>query len=306
MSYSHAELNCSRHGGPYSEEEVSEIVYWRDIPSDAFFVSPFYLKDNKKSFEEISIPPMSNRKPKYLTFEMDGSGWNNIRMGFENLILLAHAMARTLVLPPKRQIFHMADKSAGRVFSLDDFYDIDVINKVQMGLNIITMEEFLKREALSGNLKSLETGESAYPPSNRTQWDNQRLNPLWNYLRRVTKSFEIWEPTQCVMAFPAVGSDIRSVAALMHNILVGADGRTFPRPNDFQGAPTRVDAPPTERLREILAERRKICMYDDNMHANYSVVHFKAEEDGTRLITDFYTFLYFEGESQYTSTIHFN
>ncbi len=175
-----------------------------------------------------------------------------------------------------------------------------------MGLNIISMEEFLKREALSGNLKSSALGENIYPPGNRTQWDNHRLNPLWNYLRKVTKSFEIWEPTQCVMAFPAEGNDVRSVASLMHNILVGADGRPFPRPNDFQGAPTRVDAPPIERLREILAGRRKICMYDDNMHASYNVVHFKAEEDGTRLITDFYTFLYFEGERQFASSVYFN
>ncbi len=113
IRHSHAALNCSRHGGPHSEEELSEIIYWRDIPSDALFVSPFYLKENKKSFQEISNPSISYRKPKYLTFEMDGSGWNNIRMGFENLILLAHAMARTLVLPPKRQIFHMVRKYEG-------------------------------------------------------------------------------------------------------------------------------------------------------------------------------------------------
>lgn len=50
-----AGLNCDKYGGP-SEEIASEMVYWRDIPSDAEFVSPF------ASYGE---------SPKYLTFEPD-------------------------------------------------------------------------------------------------------------------------------------------------------------------------------------------------------------------------------------------
>ena len=85
-------LDCAPYGGSSSEEEYSEFVYWRDIASDASFASPYYN-------------PQTHRT-KYLTFEMDGSGWNNIRLGFENMMLLAHSMGRTLVMPPKRQIAH--------------------------------------------------------------------------------------------------------------------------------------------------------------------------------------------------------
>ena len=92
-------LECAPYGGPHSEEEYSELVYWRDISLDATFASPYY----NPLIQESKAPP---HRTKYLTFEMDGSGWNNIRLSFENMMLLAHSMGRTLVMPPKRQIAH--------------------------------------------------------------------------------------------------------------------------------------------------------------------------------------------------------
>jgi len=41
--------------------------------------------------------------------------------------------------------------------------------------------------------------------------------------------------------------------------------------------------------------RKKLCLYDQQMHSENPVVHFRADEiDGTRLITQFYSFLWFE------------
>ena len=47
-----AGLSCERFGGP-SQEDLEEIIYWEDIPSDALYKSPFY-DENKYvvSFEE--------------------------------------------------------------------------------------------------------------------------------------------------------------------------------------------------------------------------------------------------------------
>mmetsp|Transcript_38251 Transcript_38251/g.82390 ORF Transcript_38251/g.82390 Transcript_38251/m.82390 type:complete len:921 (-) Transcript_38251:426-3188(-) len=283
-------LNCAASGGPYSESEYSEIVYWRDdIPTDASFASPYY---SPQAQEAIST---SFWKAKYLTFEMDDSGWNNMRLGLENVMLLAHSMGRTLVLPPKRQLAHgLLDKSGSKVVSFSDFYDIDSINAKQKGLNIITMDQFLEREATSGQLNSNIDGAVVYPPNNQIIWDNQRLGPLWKYIRNVTKSFN-WNPRECVLAFPGTGTDDQHLFSMMADVLIGKDGRPFPHYNEYQGRPVNVDAPPIERFREILAGRRKICMYDRNMHEENPVVHFKADEDaGTRLLTQFYAFLWFE------------
>lgn len=77
-------LNCDAHGGP-SQDVAHDMVYWQNIPSDHQYKSPFLL---------------NSRQEKYLTFEPDGGGFNNIRMAMEVVLTLAVAMGRTLVLPP--------------------------------------------------------------------------------------------------------------------------------------------------------------------------------------------------------------
>lgn len=57
-------LSCKAHGGP-ADEHAQEMVYWQDIPTDSHYVSPFKGKQGQHK--------------RYLTFEPDGGGWNNIR-----------------------------------------------------------------------------------------------------------------------------------------------------------------------------------------------------------------------------------
>jgi hypothetical protein len=61
--HSVAGLDCAAHGGP-SRGEAQEMVYWRDLTDDTNYVSPFHEPNTRR----------------YLTFEPDGGGWNNIRM----------------------------------------------------------------------------------------------------------------------------------------------------------------------------------------------------------------------------------
>lgn len=89
-----AGLDCTKYGGP-SNEIAAGMVYWSDIPSDNAHVSPFYSPD------------------RYMTFEPDHGGWNNIRMSMETVLAMAHAMGRTLVLPPEQGMYLLGkDKGA--------------------------------------------------------------------------------------------------------------------------------------------------------------------------------------------------
>lgn len=65
-----AGLSCEAFGGPYEKDILSDVVYWSDIPSDASYQSPFYDPDGEE---------------KFMTFEPDGGGWNNIRMAMETV-----------------------------------------------------------------------------------------------------------------------------------------------------------------------------------------------------------------------------
>jgi hypothetical protein len=76
-----AGLSCAYFGGP-SPEIAQEMVYWQDIASDNKYKSPF-------------LEPNVTR---YMTFEPDTGGFNNLRMALETVLAIAHASGRTLVL----------------------------------------------------------------------------------------------------------------------------------------------------------------------------------------------------------------
>jgi hypothetical protein len=76
-----AGLSCAHFDGP-SPEIAQEMVYWQDIASDKKYKSPF-------------LEPNVTR---YMTFEPDTGGFNNLRMALETVLAIAHATGRTLVL----------------------------------------------------------------------------------------------------------------------------------------------------------------------------------------------------------------
>ena len=159
------------------------------------------------------------------------------------------------------------------------------------------MEEFLKREAMTGNLKD-RNGAPKLPPEQRTNWDGDlRLawfHPLWPYLREVTDVVR-WEKDTCVAVFPdrpgSPGDDQR-----LHHYLKQAldDTHELIRIESYTGNPTPVDATPAERLREALGTRKETCIYNEQMQ-NAKYLHTLGDnQSGFRLLTHFYALLFFE------------
>lgn len=70
----------------------SEVIYWKLVEGDNEFESPI-------------TPHHGDHHDKYITFEYDHGGWNNVRMGMEILVVMAHATGRTLVLPPPQHLY---------------------------------------------------------------------------------------------------------------------------------------------------------------------------------------------------------
>ncbi|KAG7347763.1 GDP-fucose protein O-fucosyltransferase [Nitzschia inconspicua] len=279
-----ATLDCKAHGGP-SLEAAQEMVYWQDIPSDSNYVSPFYKSNQQRAPQQT----------KYLTFEPDGGGWNNIRMAMESTIGLAVAMGRTLVMPPQKKMYLLGRTEKGQQshFSFVDFFPIEEMAKDNKAFNVVSMKDYLETQGMKGNLVNKITGKVEFPPGNRTDWDgiNQEdYDTLRGYLRNVSITAR-WQPGSCLPAFPSSGKheDIEVLQGL-----VARANSHKPITNNKTGLFHVDDPDPLSRLQDTLAGRKDLCVYNEKLQ-NEQVVHFQMNhKEQLRLLVHFYAFLFFE------------
>jgi hypothetical protein len=153
------------------------VIYWKSIPSDKKWVSPF--KD---------VGP----KRKFLTFEPDHGGWNNIRMAFESTLLVAAAGGRTLVMQPRQRMYLL-----GADIGFEDYYSID---ELRTRMDIITSEEFI---ILVDNGEAPEITEkpsaSLVKAAKSKKLNAQMAN---SYFRKIGL-MPGWDPNKVFVAFPS-------------------------------------------------------------------------------------------------------
>ncbi|GKY97827.1 hypothetical protein MPSEU_000740800 [Mayamaea pseudoterrestris] len=296
-----AGLTCSAHGGPASKAAVEEMVYWQDNPQDAAFVSPFKTQEEQ-----------------YLTFEPDEGGWNNIRMAMETAVVFAVATGRTLVLPPQQTMYLLwngKQKQHKKQFTFGDFFHFDSIAEEHANLKVIHFDEFLERVAMTGQLRNQTNGQVSFPPDNITDWTGGnnwesaragKTKNLWTWFRNVVPKLD-WQFSRCVAAFPAqrgnAGTDrmsksldelFRQEATEQPNVPENA--RWQKRLQSYNGRPTPVNASMELRMREIMADRRELCLYD-SFWQNQKIIHLQGEEKqggSNRMLVHFYAFYLFE------------
>lgn len=101
---------------------------------------PLISKENRKIWAKM--------RGKYLTFEPDTGGWNNLRMSFENILIYAAVSGRALVLPPDQNIYLLdpkkGDKRKGRNYF--DLFNLTEHTELLRRVPILTAKEFLEVE----------------------------------------------------------------------------------------------------------------------------------------------------------------
>ena len=269
-----AGLSCARFGGP-PDALAAEMIYWKDIPPDSLVQSPFY------------------NPQRYLAFEPDHGGFNNIRMAMGTVLAMAYAMGRTLVLPPEKDMYLLGKKTSDgqrNKFSFHHFFPMQAIHEEHVGLNIITMEEFLSQHGVLD-----QEGKAVFPPKNRTAWDGAKANDLeglFRWLRKVGK-VTVWDPDECLAIFPA---SQHASSQHLKDMFEGIPESV--RWEDYQGHPVPVNASTLDRMKENRADRKMACVYDETLQ-QAPLLHFPTDPTmNARLLVHFYAMVFFESWQQ--------
>ena len=221
----------------------------------------------------------------------------------ETAVAMAHAMGRTLVMPPEQKMYLLGkkDKHSKNTLSFEDFYHFDSVAVEHAGVEVISTEEFLEREIMSGNIRHPQTRDFMHPPQNKTDWHgigtyhSQTFKELASFLREAGIS-STWDYSECIVAFPKRTGPGTSneLEGLLQDIL--NDGDRQARMRSYDGNPTPVDASPRDRMREMLAGRDHLCVYNETLQ-QAPVFHFPGGGK-YRLLIHFYAFMFFEDYRQ--------
>lgn len=121
------------------------LKYWEKSPYSKTYTRPSENWDNE--WQQQFSPVVERR---YVTFEDDHGGWNNMRMAFEAFYVAAVVTGRTLVLPPACRMY-LLDRGPITLFkknrsSVSMYTDYFSQEAMEERVPIITTQEFIKRE----------------------------------------------------------------------------------------------------------------------------------------------------------------
>jgi hypothetical protein len=254
-------------------------------PYVRFWNKKFAEKDCYESPLSTRLLPMDQQK--YVVFEPDRGAWNNIRMAAEVAIVFAHATGRTLVLPPRERWYLLSGNELGQ--STHDnhgrFEKFFNFTKISETVNVISMESFMANVAMNGLLN-----DGMKPPANKVKafldpvmkanHDGNRHAWLWDYLE--TACFKRhWEPGKYFIGF-----NLRENGTAVAAAGPGSTFRSF----------SPKESPNLTEMRA--AQKRTMIKYDKEMHAHRAIYFSGDYRPIYRILTHFYTYLYWEQEKR--------
>lgn len=225
------------------------------IPEENFVGMRYWLPEPEKM-----VSPYGKYGPhkKYVTFEPDNGGFNNVRMAFEAVAVFAHATRRTLVVPPRQRLYLLKEKHAKNkeaFHGIGAFMDLQALGKV---VDVIDSREFA-RSARSSLFESEDVRNLADEVSMTGSKESRKKWREWQ--RRSATVTPAWDPMREAMIF-------------------GNANRTDP--------PWRLATTP-----EFASTKRRIRQVDQTL-AGAPWIHFAANASfGYRIFTHWYTFFLF-------------
>eukprot|EP01040_Poterioochromonas_malhamensis_P010025 gene10025-10896_t len=234
------------------------VHYWNEYTD--CFISPL---------REINgLKAKSIEDQRFIVFQPDLGGWNNIRMALEVVILFAKITGRILVMPPDAVLYLLIlNKKWGENKSnMDDYFDFSKLQSNE-GLEVMPMKEFLTTIAKNGLL-------SLPLPDNNVELIRK---PLWDYLEKACY-VRTWSPGKTFIGFN------------ISTIEVDVTSPTTERTSQYLIG--NFDAVDPLRIKEFsIKGQRSLVPYDEEFHKQRAI-YFPGHEDN-RLLTHFYSYLFF-------------
>lgn len=193
-------------------------------------------------------------------------------MQMELVLVFAAATGRILVLPPDQPMYLLnKGREKQKAHSFAEFFPFDLIDD---RMEVISMKEYLAREAITGHLRDNHTHEIIFPPENRTEFvgtirDDRLL--MWDYLRN-SSSCPWWKSTKDYVVIPS-----RDSIAL----------------RSFSTGPRVIS-----NREKIFAAGRNSVVYDQFWQEQKTVHFISKPAWDLRLLEHFYTFIFFESEEE--------
>eukprot|EP00956_Cyclotella_meneghiniana_P004207 scaffold5177_cov73-Cyclotella_meneghiniana.AAC.2 len=241
------------------DEDVSKLAYWNEPQGDRDYIFTTPYRDKTPG-----------AKPKYLAFSMDPGGFNNVRMSMEIVFIIAAITGRTLILPPDQPMYLLGNDrtSENKRRGLDDFFDMRGPS-FKKRVDVITMEDFMKKEAVSGGQFVLEDSEYAELidlAGRGCKKSEKSCGKIHNYLVKYGVT--------------------PNITATHHQCLVIDDGMYVRGVPDFP-----------ERAQEFCSSGNREIVYLTKDLNQPTLLYIQAEKPVTRMLAHFYGYITFTDPS---------
>lgn len=138
---------------------------------------------------------------RYVCFDVDQGGLNNIRLVFEYVAVIAAITGRTLVLPPPQPWYlinngpkHLGDDTG--VTAFEDIFDIPALEQV---IPVLSTEDFIQESKNHLSIPDIFLEEKAFDP----ECGGQDLCRQWKqWLYENAEVPEGWNPYETLICFP--------------------------------------------------------------------------------------------------------
>lgn len=270
----HGSIQCPSTSAGGESIRVDELAYWNEPQGDTdqSFVSPF--------------DPQSS-ETRYVTFEPDRGGWNNIRMSLEIVIVFAAATGRTLVLPPDTPFYlltkNTGPKKSSRHHGFADFLDLESVG-LRKKVPMITMKEFLEREGT-------KVGDSNSAEKMLSIPGGSEGEKIWRSAEQCLYVAKSDRPCEMIYGFLRSQGYVPELQAGRECLIFDSDMQRSK--GEYTDSDLLGLMPEAERKKvERFCDRRTPIFFGGEL-ASVPIIHFQAGEKTHRLLNHFYTFLYF-------------